>query len=311
MTCRPIFQGLSRGFRPQQWWMLPMFSRTRTMWLEKGAPTLILVLLSAASLAGCFGSSSEAGWFGSSSNEATGPFGEPLASGGPPRQDTSKTNGSASGGMVPGQATVPASGPRTARAPALTSAATPVNGAYTIGPLDVLDISVFQVPELTKSVQVADTGTVNLPLVGEIPAAGRTAQQLERDLTSRLGATYLQNPQVTVYVKDYNSQRVTISGAIKKPGVYPIKGNTSLLQLVSMAEGMDTNSDWTVLVIRQSNGQRSAAKFDVNEIEKGRADDPIMQAGDKIVAGTSAIKTSFNTVLKALPIAGVFATGGL
>ena len=100
-----------------------------------------------------------------------------------------------------------------------------------------MDVSVFKVPELSKSVQVADTGTINLPLVGEVPAAGKTAQEVEQDLTKKLGAKYLQNPQVTVFVKEYNSQRVTIEGAVKKPGVYPVRGKTSLLQFIAMAEG--------------------------------------------------------------------------
>ena len=86
----------------------------------------------------------------------------------------------------------------------------PTTSGYKIGAMDVLDISVFQVPELTKSVQVADTGTINLPLLGEVEVAGRTAQQVERDLTTKLGAKYLQNPQVTVFVKEYNSHQVTI-----------------------------------------------------------------------------------------------------
>ena len=105
--------------------------------------------------------------------------------------------------------------------------------------MDVLDISVFQVPELTKSVQVADTGTINLPLLGEVVVAGRTAQQVERDLTTKLGAKYLQNPQVTVFVKEYNSHQVTIQGEIKKPGVFPLKGSTSLLQLIALAGGFE------------------------------------------------------------------------
>ena len=111
------------------------------------------------------------------------------------------------------------------------SASVPGNSAYRIGPLDVLDVSVFKVPELSKSVQVADSGSINLPLVGEVQASGRTAQEMERDIAAKLGAKYLRNPQVTVYVKEYNSQRVTIEGAVKKPGVYPIKGKTSLLQI--------------------------------------------------------------------------------
>jgi polysaccharide export outer membrane protein len=178
--------------------------------------------------------------------------------------------------------------------------------ACTIGSADVLEISVFKVPELTKTVVVADTGTINLPLVGEVPAAGKTAQQLERDLTSKLGARYLQNPQVTVMVKENNSQRVTIQGAVEKPGVYPIRGKTTLLELVATAGGFKEYSDSTVLVLRSSQGKRSAAKFDVAAIQKGQAEDPTVQSDDVVVAGNSAIKKGFNAVLKALPIAGLF-----
>jgi len=167
---------------------------------------------------------------------------------------------------------------------------------------------VFKVPELTKTVEVAEVGTINLPLVGEVPAAGKTTQQLERDLTAKLGAQYLQNPQVSVLVKENNSQRITIQGAVEKPGVYPIKGQTSLLELVAMAGGLKASSDSTVLVLRQApGGKRSAAKFDVSAIQKGNANDPGMQSGDIVVAGNSAIKAGFNAVLKALPLAGVFA----
>ena len=180
-------------------------------------------------------------------------------------------------------------------------------GGYKIGAMDVLDISVFQVPELTKSVQVSDDGKINLPLVGEVPVAGKTPQQVERDLTAKLGAKYLQNPQVTVYVKEYNSQQVTVTGAVEKPGVFPIKGRTSLLQLIAMANGFKAESDLTVLVLRESNGKRQGAKFDVDAIQSGRTEDPILKPGDIVVAGTSAIKKGFGAILKALPIAGLFA----
>ena len=188
-----------------------------------------------------------------------------------------------------------------------SSFGTQTSNAYRIGPFDVLDISVFQVPELTKSVQVADSGTINLPLVGEVRVAGKTPSEVERDLTSKLGADYLQNPQVSVYVKEYNSQSVTVSGAVKKPGVYPIKGKTSLLQAVAMAGDFDEGSDSSVLILRQNGGKRMAARFDVSAIQKGQAEDPALQAGDQIVAGSSAIKKGFNTILKALPLVGTFA----
>ena len=209
----------------------------------------------------------------------------------------------ASDGITPPGGNAPAA----QAAAEVIAVATPGNAAYKIGPMDVLDISVFKVPELSRTVNVSDTGTINLPLVGEIPASGMTTQQMERSLASRLGAKYLQNPQVTVIVKEYNSQRVTISGEIKSPGVYPLKGKTSLLQVVAMAGGFQESSNSTVLVLRQSEGKRSAAKFDVSDIQKGRAEDPTLQAGDVVVAGTSALKKGFNSILKALPLAGAFA----
>lgn len=187
-----------------------------------------------------------------------------------------------------------------------TSTATPGSSAYKIGPLDVLDVSVFKVPELSKTVQVADAGTVNLPLVGEIPAAGRTAREVERDLTAKLGAKYLRSPQVTVFVREYNSQRVTIEGAVKKQGVYPILGRTTLLQLIATAGGLTSVSDSTVIVFRQTDRGRLAGRFNVDSIRKGQAQDPTIFSGDMIVANSSHLKGTFNNIIKALPIAGTF-----
>lgn len=189
----------------------------------------------------------------------------------------------------------------------LTASATPGNTGYLIGPADVLDVSVFKVPELTKTVQVAETGLINLPLVGDVPAAGKTSQQLERDLNHQLGAKYLQKPQVTVLVKEYNSQRVTMDGAVKKPGVYPLRGQTTLLQLVALAEGPSEVSDSTLVVIRNTDGKRSAAKFNIDDIRSGAMTDPRLQPGDVVVAPSSTMKEAWNNILKALPIAGVFA----
>lgn len=179
--------------------------------------------------------------------------------------------------------------------------------AYRIGPQDVLDISVFKVPELTKTVQVADAGTINLPLVGEVAATGRTAQEIERDLTKQLGAKYLQNPQVTVFVKEYNSQRVTVEGAVKKPGVYPIRGKSSLLQIIATAEGLTEVAEYDVAVFREVNGKRSAAKFDIEKIRSGDTEDPLLQQGDTVVVGTSALAVGYQNFLKAVPIGSFIA----
>ncbi len=196
---------------------------------------------------------------------------------------------------------------RSKSADQLTASATPGTNAYQIGPQDVLEISVFKVPELSKSVQVAESGTINLALVGDIDASGRTAQDIERDLVKRLGAKYLRNPQVTVFVKEYNSQRITVEGAVKKPGVFPYRGRSTLLQAIAMAEGLDAVSDTNVVVFRNLNGKRAAAKFDIAQIRSGQLQDPSIESGDVVVVATNSVKEVFNNILKALPVAGVFA----
>jgi polysaccharide export outer membrane protein len=184
------------------------------------------------------------------------------------------------------------------------SAATPGNSAYKIGPQDVLEISVFKVPELSRTAQVAAMGTINLPLVGEVPAAGKTAREVERDLTAKLGAKYLQSPQVSVAVKEYNSQRVTIEGAVKKPGVYPVRSKTSLLQSIAMAQGLNDDADHAgVVIIRQANGKRSARKFDIDEIRAGRVEDPALGEGDIVVVSHSAMKAAWQGFLQGLGVA--------
>lgn len=216
--------------------------------------------------------------------------------------------GCAPGSFTPtAEGKLPAPSYLASAADTFTSVSTPGNTAYKIGPQDVIEISVFKVPELSRTVQVADPGTVNLPLVGEVKAVGRTAQELEQDLTKKLGAKYLQKPQVTIYVKEFNSQRVTIEGSVKKPGVYPLRGKTSLLQFIAIAEGLnDTSDSSNIVVFRRVDGRRSAAKFDLNDIRSGQADDPAIEQGDVIVANASQYKAVLSDVAKALPVANVF-----
>ena len=186
----------------------------------------------------------------------------------------------------------------------LTAGATPGNSAYKIGPLDVLDVQVFKVPDLTKSVQVADDGSINFPLAGEVMAAGKTAKQLERDLVDRLGAKYLRDPQVTVFIKEYNSQRVTVEGGVKTTGVYALKGRTTLSQILAMAGDVDAAvASGDIVIFRTIDGRKSAARFDFDDIRSGKVEDPELQPGDVIVADTSMTKVALANVMKVLPLA--------
>ena len=256
------------------------------MWLKRGLPALIAVSLTAVSGVGCVNNSTNTGSMASDGITPSIASTQPARSGvtGSVRQ---------------------VNDPQVAQAAeTLAAVAKPGNTAYRIGPQDVLDISVFQAPDLSKTVEVADSGTIDVPLIGETPASGKTAQELQRDLDSKLGAKYLQNPQVTVTVKEFNSNRVTVSGAVNSPGVFPYKGE-SLFQFVTMAGGLAFEANSTVVVLREINGKRSAAKFNAAAIQAGRAPDPPVQAGDMIVADSSTLKNAYNGILKILPLSAV------
>jgi polysaccharide biosynthesis/export protein len=181
------------------------------------------------------------------------------------------------------------------------------SSAYRIGPQDVLNITVFKVQDLTKTVQVSEAGTINYPLIGETNVAGETARQLEQKLTRMLGAKYLQDPQVSVVISQHNSQRVTIEGAVKKPGIYPLKGGMTLLQLLASAQGLNKVAEDEAIILRKtSSGKRSAARFAVSELRSGNGKDPQLNAGDVVIINTSATKNAWNNLLKALPLVTTF-----
>lgn len=113
---------------------------------------------------------------------------------------------------------------------------------YVIGAEDVLEIEVFNVPELTKVVRVSNDGTITLPLLGPMQAAGLTTHQLRRQLEEKYGETYLENPQVTVSVREFHAQPVSVIGAVERPGLYQVTGPRTLIEVLSMAGGLAKRS---------------------------------------------------------------------
>jgi polysaccharide export outer membrane protein len=221
---------------------------------------------------------------------------------------TAEAAGTGSNAFAPTAASAGQEAAAAQAADKLTAVAKPGNAAYRIGPLDVLAISVFKVPDLEKAVQVSENGTINYPLIGDVPAAGMTAHELEHELSQKLGGKYIKNPQVTVFVREYNSQRVTVTGSSKSTGIYPIKGNTTLLQVLALAG--DVNPDIAsgeVVVFRTTEGRRTAARFDIDAIKQGKTEDPLMQPGDVVVVDTSAVKVAFSNFMKVIPLAGTAA----
>lgn len=185
---------------------------------------------------------------------------------------------------------------------------TPSN-EYRIGIGDKLAIRVFQVTDLSFEELVVDTsGNINLPLIGAVRAAERTVGEMSTDVATRLAARYLRDPQVSVTVQEAANQKITVDGAVTKPGVYEMRGSTSLLQAVAMAEGPTRVADLTkVAVFRSIDGRRSVAVFDLAAIRQGRASDPQVQGDDVIVVDTSRLNSALREALGALPAFAAFA----
>jgi polysaccharide export outer membrane protein len=203
-----------------------------------------------------------------------------------------------------------ASMPSFAAAPlASVNAAPPtlVQDDYRIGAQDVLDVVVFQVEDLSRTVRVDGDGTILLPLIGEVPAGGRTTKELSDDLAIELGRKYMNDPHVTVTVKESASQRVTVDGAVIQPGIYPISGETTLLQAVALARGPGALADLRqVAIFRTSGTQRTAAVFDLTAIREGRAADPRILANDIVIVETSGGRKLLRNLRDAFPLLQLF-----
>jgi polysaccharide export outer membrane protein len=186
-----------------------------------------------------------------------------------------------------------------------------IRAEYRIGPLDLLEISVFRVPELGKTVKVNASGAISMPLIGAVQAGGKTVSELEAEIASKLEGNYLQSAEVSVFVKEANSQQVTVDGAVSRPGLVPLSGQTTLLQTIAISGGLTTDADPRgILVFRTVNQQRSVAKFDLKAIRAGKADDPKLYGGDVVVVDTSALRSAYNGVKEALPVFGMFTAAG-
>ncbi len=168
-------------------------------------------------------------------------------------------------------------------------------GDYRIGPDDTLEINVSQVAELTRTVHVDSGGRILLPLVGSMQASGRTPDDLSADIATALKKAYMKDPQVTVAVKEAQSQKVTIDGAVLQPGVYPLTGRTTLLQAVSLARGPDPKlaNIRRVAIFRTVGGARHGVFYDLAQVRTGKAEDPEVYGNDIIVVDTSGSKSFF------------------
>jgi polysaccharide export outer membrane protein len=140
-------------------------------------------------------------------------------------------------------------------------------GDYRIGPKDLLEIKVFEIPELNLERRVSDTGSISLPLLGDFPVSGMTASQVNQRIESILTAKYVNRANVSVVIKEYSNNPVSVVGAVQKPGPLNISGNWYLLQAISAAGGLTQQAGRKIYVVRRSeNGLSDKLEIRVEDL---------------------------------------------
>ena len=179
---------------------------------------------------------------------------------------------------------------------------------YRIGALDKISINVFQEPELSlQEVPVDASGNILLPLMGSVTAAGKTTGELSKEIADRLDQRFLVDPQVSVIVAASVSQKVTVEGSVEEPGVYDLRGQTTLLEALAMAKGPSRVAALDhVAIFRVVNGQRMGALFDLRDIRRGEAPDPEVLGNDTVVVGLSNVKAAWRDAVDVLPGLAIF-----
>ena len=191
--------------------------------------------------------------------------------------------------MDRGSATAGAEG---AAAP-MNSAAT-VGADYRIGPSDLLDFDVYGVPDMQRTVRVNASGVVSLPLIGPVALAGMTTAQAEALIAQKYAQDFLQNPQVSLFIKEFTSQRITIEGAVARPGIYPVTGQLTLLRALALAGGGGQYAMLNeVMLFRNGSAlEANTQMFDLEKIRSGEIADPIINADDVIVVKRDPKRTA-------------------
>lgn len=176
-----------------------------------------------------------------------------------------------------------------------------------VAPDDLLTVKVFQVEELDREVRVSGGGHVSLPLIGDVQAAGLTTEALQTRIEALYAARYLQNPQVSVFVKEAARRRVTVEGAVANPGIFPMPTRLTLLQAVALAKGPTTvANERHVVVFRTAGAEKRFARFDLDAIRDGVHADPEIYPEDIVVVDESRGKVWLRRVIEFTPLIGVW-----
>lgn len=170
--------------------------------------------------------------------------------------------------------------------PTMASANKPHDDSFIIGNDDVLGISVWKEPELSKSIPVRSDGRISMPLLGDVQAAGLTPLKLEQDIATKL-QPYIAVPEVAVIVEQINSQKFNILGRVMRPGTYPLTNSATILDAIALAGGCrDFAKQGSIYILRRNpDGSETRIPFNYKAVIKGKkvAQNIRLQPHDTIV----------------------------
>lgn len=172
-----------------------------------------------------------------------------------------------------------------------------------VGPLDTIQVDVFNVPDLSREMQVDASGRISMPLAGTIDARGKTAAELADAVEASLRGRYVRNPEVTVNIRSSVSQVVTVNGQVVEPGLYPVTNQMTLLRAIASAKGLSEFARQDdVVILRTVGGRKMAGLYNVDAIQRGMYDDPAIYANDVVVVGDSPQRRLFRDLVSLSPI---------
>ncbi len=149
-----------------------------------------------------------------------------------------------------------------------------------IGPDDLLNITVFEAPEMNSTVRVSASGEISLPLLGAVHTAGLSPRELESVLQTQLRRTYMKDPHVGVFVQELQSHPVSVVGAVKMPGVFQIRGTKTVIEVLAMAQGLADDAGDTVVIMRGAAYAESGGPHGSGFVLTGSAREP--QPGESV-----------------------------
>ena len=176
-----------------------------------------------------------------------------------------------------------------------------------ITPLDILEIKVYNVAQLDGAYQVEPNGELKMPLIGAVKADGLSVFELADQIEAKLQENFLQNPLVTIKILEAAGGTFSTEGAVRTPGVHPVRGKLTLMEAMSLSGGLVPDADPKAIVIfRNIDGQRKAARFDMNKIRAGESADPLVYDGDIILVDSRQPNPAYQEILRTIPIIGLF-----